>query len=151
MKFKKICEKFKGKLQKNGCAVDGYILDNARYLFNYKPSSQEYKTMSPDRFLKLTPRVILNKPEHQEELKRKIKDKKPIDPLVLDIDIDSCKILSHEGRNRSVIAKELGIKKVPVVIYKKQYSEKGGMFGSGYHYYTDAKNNCRKLNPQNST
>ena len=149
MKFKKICEKFNGKLTKNGCLVDGYNLDNAIYLFNHKPFSQVHKTMSPDEFLKLAPRLIPNNPKIQEELKNKIKNKKPIDPLFLDVDIDKCKVLGHEGRNRSVIAKELGIKKVPVIIFKKQHTKEGGMFGQGGDYYSDKKYKCKKLLPEN--
>lgn len=92
-------------------------------LFGYKPDSQMLIWMKPSEFLDKTPELS---PEHWESqsthkiidrLTYKMKKDIPIDPLFLDINIESCKVINHEGRHRAMAAEKTGIARVPVIIY----------------------------------
>jgi hypothetical protein len=75
--------------------------------------------MSPDKFLRLCyplPDYEKNDISSQNLRNRMLKGL-PIDFLVLTIDVNKKKVVGHEGRHRATIAKELGIKQVPVLIY----------------------------------
>ena len=50
-------------------------------------------------------------------LKDRIKKGLPIDPLTLVVDMSKKKVVGHEGRHRATVSKEMGIEKVPVLIF----------------------------------
>jgi len=85
--------------------------------------------MDPDKFLGLA--IPLNDKEKSTlslmDLEMKMKAGKPLDFLVLVVDMNKRKVVGHEGRHRATIAKKLGIEKVPVLIY----------VGSGYKRVPD--------------
>lgn len=75
--------------------------------------------MPPEKFLKLVNPL----PDYQMSeksywnIKRRIENKLPLDFLVLKIDPEKKKVIGHEGRHRATVAKEMGIKEVPVLIW----------------------------------
>lgn len=78
--------------------------------------------MTPDQFLKLAIPLYVDwekkyRSEQWEKLKDRISKGLPMDFLVLEVDMEKRKVIGHEGRHRAHIAKELGIEKVPVLIY----------------------------------
>ena len=109
-----------------------YIEASAGYLYTYKPKSIRKVYMYPSVFLGLA----AGRPGFQdviEDLKDKILSRTPLDPLFFDVDIDTGKVLAHEGRHRAKTAQELGIEKVPVILYFKKLDKE-----SGKRYYCDA-------------
>ena len=48
----------------------------------------------------------------------------PVDPIWLVVDKDTGKVRKHEGRHRLIVAKALGIKKVPVYMTFRDYSDR---------------------------
>lgn len=94
-------------------------------LFGHKPDSQILVWMKPSEFLDKAPKLkkeYLESSRFQDSIKglsEKMKKDEPIDPLFLDIDIENCKTIGHEGRHRSIVAQLLGIARVPVIIYLK--------------------------------
>jgi hypothetical protein len=85
--------------------------------------------MSPDKFLKLAAPLPDNCINQQsiEKLEKRLKEQLPTDFLVLEVDMIKRKVTGHEGRHRAIVAKKLGIEKVPVLIYT----------GSGFHRFPD--------------
>jgi len=75
--------------------------------------------MDPSKFLKLANPMGVGDfdKESYKNLKDRMSKKLPIDFLVLIVDMERKKIIGHEGRHRATVAKELWIKKVPVLIY----------------------------------
>lgn len=75
--------------------------------------------MTPDKFLRLAAPLVTSDPDYDRwnDLETKMKTGKPLDFLVLHVDIEKRKVTGHEGRHRAIVAKKLGIKKVPVLIY----------------------------------
>jgi putative nucleotidyltransferase with HDIG domain len=75
--------------------------------------------MSPQKFLGFVPSL----PDYAMDeksywnLKNRMQKGLPIDFLNLKIDHKRRKIVGHEGRHRATVAKELGIKQVPVLLY----------------------------------
>jgi len=84
--------------------------------------ANEIVLMSPDEFLSKVPKSPWS-PDITEMKKRKIKeliDKGvSLEPIFLDIDRKTGKVLEHEGRHRMMVLKEMGVKKVPVFIFYK--------------------------------
>lgn len=75
--------------------------------------------MSPDKFLRLArplPENMVNSQSIQN-LRQRMTENLPIDPLVLTVDMEKKKVTGHEGRHRARVAKEFGIKEVPVLIF----------------------------------
>lgn len=75
--------------------------------------------MPPQKFLNLVnplPDYAMNKKSYLN-LKTRMQRKLPVDFLVLAVDMEKRKVIGHEGRHRAIAAKELGIEKVPVLIY----------------------------------
>ena len=100
---------------------DGIASARTRSLFDFHPQSQQKIFMSPRRFLGLT------LPKHQklnkqkvERYKNKLRAGRSLDPAFLEVDVDTKKVLAHDGRHRSRASLELGIKKIPVIVYEKK-------------------------------
>ena len=109
-----------------------YIEAQAGYLYTYKPESIKKVYTWPSVFLGLA----AGRPGFADviqDLKDKMLSRTPLDPLFFDVDIDTGKVLSHEGRHRAKAAQELGIEKVPVILYFKKLDKE-----SGKRYYCDA-------------
>ena len=95
------------------------------YLYTFHPRAQKKVYMAPDKFLSLTIHVEDDfEHDYSQERIQKLKDKmtsgKGIDPMLMYVDYDTGKVLQHEGRHRSFASKELGITKVPVILYFKK-------------------------------
>lgn len=92
-------------------------------LFGYKPDSQLLIWMKPSEFLDKASKITHTTSHYQQTIVKKLVDKmkedKPIDPLFLDIDVVNCQVTDHEGRHRAMAAEEIGISRVPVIIYLK--------------------------------
>ena len=150
--FSKICSDLGGVLGKNSCKLEGgFVLDDAKYLFGNNPEFQTVVKMKPYEFLSLVPPFRKGFPPIESsviELREKMKADKPMDPLFLDVDVEDCKVLNHEGRHRALVANLLGISEVPVILYAKKYSETGGFFGKGGHVSVAEKVNCKDFKPQ---
>lgn len=105
-------------------------------VFYYHPESQYFTFIHPDDFLRLAARRLFKKPTGEafvkydrrsvEHLKKRILAGKEIDPLFLDINPTTCGVVSHEGRHRAVAAKELGVDKLPLILFCTG--------PKGYHY-----------------
>lgn len=75
--------------------------------------------MPPEKFLGLVhslPDYAMSEKSYWN-LRDRMINGKPIDFLVLKIDPKRNKVIGHEGRHRATVAKELGIKKVPVMVW----------------------------------
>lgn len=70
--------------------------------------------MSPDKYLSFA--LPLKYPDKRslEKLRDRMRKNQPIDPPVLEI--RNWEVVTHDGRHRATIAKELGIKSIPVLI-----------------------------------
>ena len=99
-----------------------YILaegkDQDANIIGYKPQSEKLVWMAPAQFLSLTPPAYYDK-KSLKKIKERLKAKQPIDALWMDVDITTWQVQRHEGRHRAKTAQDLGIAKVPVVLYAK--------------------------------
>jgi len=149
-RLKENCDKFNGEVDGNVCKIGKFRMAVSDHIFMHKPGYQEHQLMAPEKFLSLAPDVGMDfNQKYIGELKEKIK-KKEMDVVFFDVDVDSCKVLSHEGRHRAEASRQLGIKNIPVVIFKKEFDpEAKGMFNTkGIHFHTKNKLKCKSLNPQ---
>ena len=72
-----------------------------------------------------------------ENLKKRMQEKLPIDFLVLKVDSKRKKVIGHEGRHRATVAKELGVEKVPVMIYFEEDHPRVPKWGPEHHAVAD--------------
>jgi hypothetical protein len=82
----------------------------------YEETDIEPEYMSPDEFLKRVRPLPMDEEvrDNVDDLKRHILSGKKLDPLSIYADG------KEDGRHRAIAAKELGIKSVPVIVYKKE-------------------------------
>ncbi len=106
-----------------------YTLNRNSSLFKYKPYSQKLVWMRPDEFLELAPPKVPGFSRYDESVYSKeslksiingLKAGSKFDPLFLDVDIRTCRVINHEGRHRAFAAYKLGIEKVPVIIFHRE-------------------------------
>lgn len=74
---------------------------------------------TPQKFMSMAhslPDYAMNEKSYFN-LHKRMKEGLPIDPLKLVVDMSEKKVIGHEGRHRAKVAQELGIQKVPVLIY----------------------------------
>lgn len=90
------------------------------------------KWVSPQKFLDAAPSVEDHYSQRNyDDLKQKILSGHELDPLFLDISPE-CTILDHEGRHRALVAKDLGVEKVPVIFTcRKRERAKADFYLSG--------------------
>lgn len=95
--------------------------------------------MSPDKFLKLCHPLPerFRSPHSLARLRDRMKNKLPIDFLVLKVDSQKKKVVAHEGRHRATVAKELGIEKVPVLVYFEESYPRVPKWGPEHHDFAD--------------
>jgi len=86
-------------------------------LTKYKPYAQKLVWIPPGRFLELAPEPGIWSEDHIRYLKDAILRGEELEPLWIDVFSDTCQVWRHEGRHRARAAMELGIEKVPVIIY----------------------------------
>lgn len=103
-----------------------YISAPAPELTQYHPESQKLVWMSPERYLSLVgveynldrgtgdDLVIIGK------LMKRIRKGLEIDPLFLDIDVETGQVVSQEGIHRAIAAKNLNVSEIPVILYAKE-------------------------------
>ena len=145
-RLKENCSKFNGKVYGKICKIDGFPMKLSDNIFLHDSMTQQHKVMSPKDFLELVPPEPFNNKNTRNFLKKQIETEKGLEPTFLDVDVDKCKVLSHEGRNRAIVSQELGIKKIPVVIFNKEFNKDASFLGSrGLYFPTKRKNKCNKF------
>lgn len=95
--------------------------------------------MAPQKFLNLChplPDYAMNDQSYWN-LKKRMKEQLPIDFLVLKVDSKQKKVIGHEGRHRATVAKEMGIEKVPVLIYFEEGYPRVPKWGPEHHDFAD--------------
>jgi len=107
--------------------------DSLRQLQSFHPESQELVWMSPRDFLilcaggrhHLYPELMQSALENRDWVykksldyfKEKIRKGECVFVPFLEVDIETCRVVSHEGRHRALAALQLGVEKIPVVLY----------------------------------
>ena len=95
----------------------------------YNEESQLRVQMKPTDFLRLvgemTPESFRDNPAYSQEaydsVRGALERGEPIgDPLFLDVNVDTGEVIEHEGRHRALAAQDLGISRVPVVLFAKR-------------------------------
>lgn len=84
-------------------------------------------TMSPDHFLSVSAPLHSPGAETLDRLESLIQSCKPVDTPFLTVDLEKCKVKSHEGRHRSTAAKRTRTNKIPVIIYHDPIQSKKEM------------------------
>jgi hypothetical protein len=77
---------------------------------------------TPDKFLSLAKKLEHPSKTSLAYLKDKMSNEKPLPYLMLWVDMNNKKVTGHEGRHRAMIAKELGIEKLPVFVFTGEYT-----------------------------
>ena len=94
----------------------------------YEEESQKRVEMKPVDFLRLTghlPEEFRASPMHSQDsydsIHAALEHGEPMaDPPFLDVNVDTGEITNHEGRHRALAAHDLGISRIPVVLFAKR-------------------------------
>jgi hypothetical protein len=75
--------------------------------------------MTPEKYLKLAAKILPSQVNQTSivKLKDRIHNQLPIDPLVLYVDMNTKRVIGHEGRHRALAAIDKNIQQVPVFIF----------------------------------
>ena len=119
---------------KKSCKCPTFPLDNNELLrlASFGKGKIDFKCLSPDDFLRLAQQTTYDKELREKNLDDYIKEIKMDDKLnrvkkgldsgakfpPLFIDFENGIPTEHEGRHRALAAKELNIKKVPVLLFE---------------------------------
>jgi len=85
----------------------------------YKPWARRLVHMSPTKFLSLCTKPPAWSKSSLAYIRARVKAKKSLETPFLDVDPATGRVLDHEGRHRAIVAKEMGIRRIPVYIYFK--------------------------------
>lgn len=88
-------------------------------IIGYRKDSEKLVWMTPQQFRSLTTDPIDYDEPSLTKLKQRMKNGEPIDACWLDVETKTWKVQNHEGRHRAKAAQELGIEKIPVVLYAR--------------------------------
>jgi len=110
---------------------------------SWHPESQKIVEMTPEQYLSLTPKADFTtyNTKNLKTLKRKMRNHEELDMPFLDVN-NLNRVTSHEGRTRAQAAKELGIKKIPVILYAR------GEDGRNWEPASTLTTNIEWLRPQ---
>ena len=109
-----------------------YVVDYRDTLFKYRPKTIHFTYTSPDQYLELAGRRLFKRPdgtfierydpESVADLVKKMEKGTRLDPPYLEVDGEKCRVIQHghEGRHRAVAAKQVGIDKIPVLMFCKR-------------------------------
>lgn len=97
-----------------------YPVDKESKLFYYEMPSQLRVDMKPSEFLKVVVPPLSWYQPSLRFIKKSIKKKTPLDPLFLDVRMNNCQVVGHEGRHRAKVADDLGVEAVPVIIFCRE-------------------------------
>lgn len=88
---------------------------------DYESRGGKLVYMTPDEFLSKTPTLKIDDSSRDniDDLKQHILSGRKLDPLAL-YSTDKTNTRNSDGRHRAIAAKELGINKIPVLVFEKQ-------------------------------
>jgi len=131
----KMKEEFDGQLTEMTKAGLKYPLDmedpQTSKLLDKHTGAQKMIAITPEEFLSKAP-LGYQLPDSEyfssrslHRLIDRMKSGKPIDPLWIKFDVDTGKMVAHEGRHRAIAAKKLGISKLPMIVVFVKKTEDG--------------------------
>lgn len=97
---------------------------------DYHPESQQYAWIYPSSYMNILPesysRGINTTYDRKtiQDLKDRMKKRRPMDPVSVDINIETGEVMTQEGRHRAMAASELDIGRIPLIIYYRMPSGK---------------------------
>lgn len=110
------------KIRKKVLGKPIFIMEDAPHLTKYHPEAQKLVWMEPERFSKLVPPLIFVDKGSLSRIKGKIQKGEPQEPLWMEVNPISDRVThTHEGRHRALASAQIGVKKVPVIIYFKDH------------------------------
>jgi hypothetical protein len=110
--------------------VPSYGKNESAKLSTYHPESQRQGWIYPKSYMTILPEKYSQGIGADYDynvingLKDRMRKKLPIDPVFVDIDIETGKVLTQEGRHRSIAAYELNIGRIPMIVYFRTSSGK---------------------------
>jgi len=96
---------------------------------SYKTWARRLVHMSPTKFLSLCTKPPQWSQSSIKGIQNRIKQGKAVETPYLDVNIKTGEVTGHEGRHRAIVARRMGIKKIPVHVYFKEY-KKGQYWGT---------------------
>ena len=93
--------------------------------------------MSPDKFLSLARPLDEPTQSKIDDFEKKILGNVPMDRLVLWIDPQRRKVISHDGRHRAMAAKKAGVESVPVMIMVHIWDKRVPDWTKAQHDFVD--------------
>lgn len=107
---------------------DKYVNLNDSALEKYYPWARHVVHMSPDQFLRVA--APLRNPQKWKiaNIKRVLQSGEQVGAPYLAVNLDTKRVLGHEGRHRMLVFKEMGITSVPVVLIYYRKDPKTNVF-----------------------
>jgi len=99
-----------------------YIMDHTASVLCYRPENQVITMISPDYFLAMATSPLFSETS-LEILEDRMKKGLPLDPVFFDFNYYTGEVIGHEGRHRSLVARKLGIKYIPILLFCRDMDE----------------------------